>query len=1052
MGIQLKLTALSRKNQRLLWSGFLLLCLSVSSPYAYAQFAGGTGSADDPYLVATAQQLNQVRHHLSSHFKQTQDISLHASNWLPIGGNTADEHFTGVYDGDGFSISGMTVLQGTVNYQGLFAYLRTAVVRDVHLVDVSVTGQSYSGALAGYATQSQIEQVTVQGSVTGHNYVGGLLGWLHTSSLFYTQADVSVNGTDSVGGLAGVNQTSSAYYLSAQGSVSGSSNNIGGLFGQLQGGVTTDSYTLASVNGVNYVGGLAGSTYGGSTQLHRSFSAGLVNGSGDQTGGLIGARGAFYGIATVVDSFWDLEASDQLGSDGGVGLTSAAMQQASSYPNFNFRTAWQDPAISGGYPKLQNLSQYTPLNFVDLSELAGEGTAESPYRVTNTAELNAMRQDLNAVYQLANDIDLVDSVIWNQGKGWEPVGTSADHFAGELDGNGFQLLNLTVNRPDLALQGLFGRTSSGAVIRNVTMVDLSVQGGSDTGGLVGYADATEVANVQVTGEVTGRNQVGGLAGRLSGGSSVFYCASSSVSIKGNDSLGGLAGVTQSARVYYSSSAGRVMGEQHVGGLFGQMQGGVTSDTFSHAVVTGNNYVGGLTGSTYGGSSEVYRSFSSGKVTGSGDHTGGLIGQRIAFYGLGIVEDSYWDVQSSSQPESSAGEGRSTAQMQQASNYMHFNFFNAWVMPAHGPGYPVFQDLAQYDQPQALMLSDLQGNGSLHSPYLIHNPSELNAMRQDLGAHYRLVNDIDLRETVAWNQGQGWEPVGVGNERFTGSLDGKHRRLSDLTINRPDMNDQGLFGVTDDGARIQDLKLERVNIQGSNDTGALAGKANTASVIENIQAAGEVTGKNQTGGLIGALSGANSLIQYGAANMSVKGNNNVGGLIGLTQSVRVETSYSTGSVRGGNYIGGLIGQQQRGLTANVFSLASVTGADYVGGLAGSIYAGSAEINRAYSAGPVQGSGSPAGGLLGARVAFYGVGSVIDSYWDINTSGQSESGGGEGRSTADMTYPYAANVYEGWDFSNDWRPDIQLHNQGYPYLRGKMLQSAIRRGLPLWIYLQ
>jgi len=88
-----------------------------------------------------------------------------------------------------------------------------------------------------------------------------------------------------------------------------------------------------------------------------------------------------------------------------------------------------------------------------------------------------------------------------------------------------------------------------------------------------------------------------------------------------------------------------------------------------------------------------------------------------------------------------------------------------------------------------------------------------------------------------------------------------------------------------------------------------------------------------------------------------------------------------------------------------------------------------INDCYSTGNVSGN-LAVGGLVGGRYQS----SSTSSYWDTGISGQSTSAGGEGRTTEQMTYPYDANTYVGWDFTNIWAVDADhTINDSYPYLR-------------------
>ena len=84
-------------------------------------FAHGTGTAEDPYLVETADDLNGVRDYLDAHFKQVADIDLSGyANWIPIGNAIAK--FVGVYDGGYHKISSLVINRPMEDYVGLFGY------------------------------------------------------------------------------------------------------------------------------------------------------------------------------------------------------------------------------------------------------------------------------------------------------------------------------------------------------------------------------------------------------------------------------------------------------------------------------------------------------------------------------------------------------------------------------------------------------------------------------------------------------------------------------------------------------------------------------------------------------------------------------------------------------------------------------------------------------------------------------------------------------------------------------------------------------------------
>ena len=79
------------------------------------------------------------------------------------------------------------------------------------------------------------------------------------------------------------------------------------------------------------------------------------------------------------------------------------------------------------------------------------------------------------------------------------------------------------------------------------------------------------------------------------------------------------------------------------------------------------------------------------------------------------------------------------------------------------------------------MNDLLGEGTLENPFMIHDVDELQAMNDDLTAHYALADDIYASETSGWNGGNGFVPVGTWADRFTGSLDGNNYTITGLYI-------------------------------------------------------------------------------------------------------------------------------------------------------------------------------------------------------------------------------------------------------------------------------
>jgi len=184
-------------------------------------FANGSGTAADPYLVATAADLNGVRDYLSAHFRQTADIDLSGyGNWVPIGTYVSGQQaeFRGTYDGAGHTVDKLTIDRTGENYIGLFGFTNGATIKNLEVINASVSGtNNYVGGLVGYTYSSTITNCYSTGNVSGSNFVGGLVGYTYSSSTITNcYSTGSVSGTNNhVGGLVGVNASSavaSSYY------------------------------------------------------------------------------------------------------------------------------------------------------------------------------------------------------------------------------------------------------------------------------------------------------------------------------------------------------------------------------------------------------------------------------------------------------------------------------------------------------------------------------------------------------------------------------------------------------------------------------------------------------------------------------------------------------------------------------------------------------------------------------------------------------------------------------------------------------------------------
>jgi hypothetical protein len=290
----------------------------------------------------------------------------------------------------------------------------------------------------------------------------------------------------------------------------------------------------------------------------------------------------------------------------------------------------------------------------------GSGTVEDPYQIADWRHLDNVRNYLDCHFIVINDLDLnsigyteLASATANEGKGWQPIGTIAvnDTFVGSFDGQGYEIRDLFINRPDEPDVGLFGVVDEGGVIENVGVVaNGNVTGNGDVGGLVGKNEGT-VSNSYCTGNVTGTLNVGGLVGWNFGGTVTDTYSTGNVI--GLDNVGGLVG-WNTGTASNSYATGGVTGNTSVGGLVGK-NAGSASNSYATGSVNGTDNIGGLVGKN-DSTGTVTNSYSTGNVTGN-THVGGLMGRN-----QGTESNSFWDTQTSGQGSSAGGTGKNTTEM------------------------------------------------------------------------------------------------------------------------------------------------------------------------------------------------------------------------------------------------------------------------------------------------------------------------------------------------------------------------------------------------------
>jgi len=228
------------------------------------------------------------------------------------------------------------------------------------------------------------------------------------------------------------------------------------------------------------------------------------------------------------------------------------------------------------------------------------------------------------------------------------------------------------------------------------------------------------------------------------------------------------------------------------------------------------------------------------------------------------------------------------------------------------------------------------------------------------------------------------------------------------------------GLIGDNTGCVAASYSSASVDGSADVGGLVGANDWSSdaSISNCHSTGRIHGEWRVGGLVGTNSWATITASYSTG--AVAGDHAIGGLVGENWRGTILASYSMTTVTGHSSVGGLVGSDIHGALCESYSLGSVTGDEWVGGLIGDQSADDflggldmCSVVHCYSAARVQGD-TDTGGLIGSA---YKVGVIITgSFWDIQTSGQTTSEGGTGKTTAEMQ---TASTFldAGWDFVDE-----------------------------------
>ena len=508
---------------------------------------------------------------------------------------------------------------GAIRADGGLIYLTAKAAGDLASSAINHTGIAEARTLS---TGAQGEIVLMGDMAKGAVNVGGTLdasapngghgGFIETSAATVKIADALKVSTAAAQGLTGSWLIDPTDFTIASGSGPMTASGVGAA--TLQGNLATSNVIIAtsSTNTGSELGDIhINSPVSWNTNTLTLSAHNNININAQLDGGAAGKLSLLYGQASA---------------NGGTSTynVNAAVNLAAG-PNFSTQLGSAGPVKS-----------YTVITQL--------GAPDS----TTGTDLQGINGGLAGNYALGSNIDASATAGWNSGMGFEPLMVTTPDtsfmcinmgmcnpqitpFSGTFDGLGHSISALTINRPASDFVGLFARTGTVAVVRNVGLVGGSMSGQGWVGALVGD-DSGTISHSYATSTVAGTaSYIGGLVGAKH--SSTISNSYSAGIVNGDSSVGGLLGFSDIATVSNSYTTGTVSGNGHVGGLVGDNYNGSISNSYATGTTNGGTYAGGLVGMNLSGGT-IQNSYSTGSLN-VNNRGGGLVGVNE-----GSVSDSY----------------------------------------------------------------------------------------------------------------------------------------------------------------------------------------------------------------------------------------------------------------------------------------------------------------------------------------------------------------------------------------------------------------------------
>ena len=945
---------------------------------AAAEFAGGSGTAGDPYLIATAEQLklladkvNGDQKYEGKYFMLTADIDLQGDEWTPIGNPTtyADgrrKYFSGTFDGNGHKITGLNINAPDIPYQGLFGSIKKSTIKNLDVYG-EVTGNSYVAGIVGYADSSTIENCVNRCKVTGNDNVGGIAGENNNGTLdnCHNAGDIAENSsstnTDSAyfGGVVG----RSGKYFSGEssivrncynyGTVSGTTINskVGGVVGHFDSGEVQYSYNIGSVSGEgeqSICGGVIGTASPSGTSnitISCCYNIGSVNSSGSNSsdGGIVGSNSNAaisdcYNVGRVINEGVRSSGSVTTPTNGTGGIAGVNGGGSSSIENcYNTGSVSGETNVGSVVGRLSN------------------GTVNNCYYLNGTAPIgttvNGTTDDIQS--KGLNDFAALAESL---GDSWEDHDIL--HRPVLKENREVIFIDHTVptgdNETAITLESFRdyvngGHNCEGETFRLTGPIELN-GGSSNQWTPIGKNTATNTTNFSGT---KFNGTFDGDGHEISG---LYINKPDSEHINNYQGLFGyidVNGVVKNVTV-----KGRVTGNYFVAGIAGLNKGTVQGCNNDCVINGSGNYTGGIAGESEDG--KILNCCNTGNVTGSAssDMTGGIVGGNVANFGGGSeVKDS---------SNTGTVKGNKTV-----GGIVGGNSSGSTVTNCYNSG-------------------NVSGTGTI------------------------------IGGVVGRNYNSGSAVTDCGN---SGNVSGESNNVG------------GVVGYSEDRDTTVTNCYNTGEVSGASNVGGVVGYNYNGSKVTNCYNTKKVSGASQTGGVAGFNGNGTVTSCYNTGEVS-GASSNVGGVVGYNHNGSTTAScYNTGKVIGdSSVVGGVVGRNGGNSTVtNCYNTQNVSGTDNVGGVAG--YNDGSEVANCYSIGAITADGD-----FGGVVGWGANDCTIENCYYHEEKVTKGIGGGTGSDTVKGKTEIQFNSGEAaWLLQHGqeeqvWYQEIDGGNLNYPTLEG------------------